>query len=106
MRPLPVIYAPGRVDLCALVPESRRTSDVRVFYATNRQPDGPVEQRRYGNGVDDTLHLGVASVQVGKPGATWDEVCQASRGEDGDPVFAVNRASEFPDSSAFCEAIN
>src|SRR5829696_3923639 len=101
LQPKPVIYAAGRLDLCAIVPESQRTSGLKVFYATNRAPKGPMEQRKYGNGVDETLHLGVATVQLGERGTGWNEVCKAG----GDPAFRITRAAESPDHASFYESV-
>ena len=56
LKPMPVIYGPDGLDLCSIIPESRRTSDVQVFYATDRKPKGPAEHRTYENEVDGSLH--------------------------------------------------
>jgi len=106
LRPMPVIYGPGRMDLCSIIPESRRTRDLKVFYATNRKPDGPPERRTYGSDVDSSLHLGVSTVQMGEEGDTWDTICQASSGQEGDPKFTITRSSEFSDPAPLWDAIN
>jgi esterase/lipase superfamily enzyme len=95
LKPMPVIYGPGRVDLCSIVPESRRDPPVRVFYATNRTGKGPLDNRQYTNGVDKQLHLGTAVVDVGGKDATWDEICKASSGKGGNPTFHMRRAVEL-----------
>jgi esterase/lipase superfamily enzyme len=106
LKPMPVIYGPGRVDLGSIIPETRRTRDLQVFYATNRKPHGPTGRRTYGNEVDTSLHLGVSTVRMGDKGTTWDEISRASTGQHGDPLFNVARSSEFSDAATLWEAIN
>lgn len=111
LKPMPVIYGPGRLDLCSMIPETRRTCSLPVFYATNRKPDGPADRRDYGNDVDSSLHVGVSDIEiVRKKGdaaqATWDDVCRASAGGQGDPTFRLAGSSDFPTPAAFYDAIN
>ena len=116
LKPMPVLYGPGRADLCSIIPESRRDPAVHLFYATNRAATGPLENRKYTNGVDKRLHLGTATVDVGGKDATWDDVCRASSGRGGNPTFHMRRAVELgalgsgasADASAkiFSKAIN
>jgi esterase/lipase superfamily enzyme len=106
LKPLPVIYGPGRLDLCSITPEGRRTSGVQVFYATNRKPDVPPGDRGYGNDVDSSLHLGVAGIQIADKGTSWGEICQASAGGDGDPTFKLRELTEFADPADFYDLIN
>jgi esterase/lipase superfamily enzyme len=95
LKPMPVIYGSGHADLCELTPESRRSPDVKVFYATNRNGSGRADNREYHNGVDDKLHLGSAVVRaVGKKG-TWDQLCRDSLGKGGNPTFKMDRATEL-----------
>lgn len=116
LKPLPVIYGEEKVDLCELTPESRRSPDVKVFYATNRKGSGKADDREYYNGVDSKLHLGTAIVRAGGKNATWDQLCKDSSGKGGNPTFKMDRAIEVgtldaktADASAaepFCQAIN
>ena len=95
LKPMPVIYGPGKVDLCSLIPTSKQSADVRVFYATNRTPKGIGTHLNYSNGVDDTLHLGIAAVRMGGANTSWDEICRASNGQDGNPEFSMVLATEL-----------
>ena len=69
LQPLPVVYGPQRVQLCPIVPESRRTSELQVFYATNRSASGPADDR-----------LWRRSFRLGGAGSPWigllNYVCQ------------------------------
>jgi len=95
LKPVPVIYGTGKVDLCELTPESRRSPDVKVFYATNRNGSGRAEDRDYHNGVDTKLHLGTAVVRAGGAKATWDQLCRDSSSKGGNPTFKMDRAIEL-----------
>lgn len=104
LKPMPVIYAPGRIDLCSIIPPQQQTRDVRVFYATNRSAAGPMDNRTYGNGIDATTHLGVSTIQIGKPGTSWSDICDASR--NGDIEFRLSRSSEYSEGTDFDRAID
>jgi esterase/lipase superfamily enzyme len=106
LKPTPVIYGPGRLDLSSITPEARRTSEVQVFYATNRKPDVPADDRGYSNDVDSLLHLGVAGIQIGDNGTSWGEICQASAGQDAGPTFKLRELTEFADPADFYDLIN
>src|SRR5687768_9731865 len=107
LKPMPVIFGPGRMDLGSMIPETRRTGRVPIFYATDRKPDGPADQRVYGNDVDSSLHLGVSDVEIGdKQPATWDQIRQASAGGKENPAFRLVNSSEFEGPAGFYDAIN
>jgi esterase/lipase superfamily enzyme len=103
---MPVIYRPGGLDLCSIIPAARQTTDVQVFYATNRKRDPRHTDRGYGNDVDSSLHLGVADVRVGDAGTSWEEICRASSGGDGDPKFKLAKTTEFSDPAILYDSIN
>jgi esterase/lipase superfamily enzyme len=106
LKPMPVIYGPGRLDLCSIIPEKRRSCDLKVFYATDRKPDGPPDHRTYGDVVDSSLHLGASTVHMGDKGETWEDICRASSGQEGDPVFKLTRSSEYSDPAPLWSEIN
>jgi len=101
LNPRPVIYtvsSPNRIDLCSLIPESKRSADLEIFYATNRVGSGSKDHREYGNDVDNRLHLGVATIHIGDANTTWDDICNASSGKtNGDPQFQLAGARELDD---------
>lgn len=106
LKPMPVIYGPGRLDLGAITPLTRRTCDMKVFYATDRKPAGRLDHRTYGNDVDSALHLGVATVHLGEPDAMWEDICRASSGHEGDPAFNLVRSAECTDAAPLWQAMN
>jgi esterase/lipase superfamily enzyme len=102
LKPLPVVFQPGRadsIDLCSAIAEPQRTPDVPIFYATNRTPKGPADDRTYTNGVSKELRFGVANVAMGERGESWQDTC------NGDATFRVERFAER-DADAFVEAID
>jgi esterase/lipase superfamily enzyme len=105
---MPVIYGPGRLDLSEITPETRRTSAVQVFYATNRQFSGPADNRTYCNDVGSSLRLGVSTVRVGDKATTWDDISRVSAGQDKDKDLTLSlvNSSEYADPAAFYDAIN
>lgn len=106
LKPMPVIYGPGRLDLCSITPQSRRSCDLKVFYATDRKPDGSSDHRKYSDAVDSILHLGVSTVHLGGKGETWDDICRASSDDKADPIFKLKESSEFSDPAPLWSAIN
>jgi esterase/lipase superfamily enzyme len=106
LKPMPVIYGPGRLNLSSMIPETRRTPDVQVFYATNRKRDEGSDAPGYSNDVDSSLHLGISTIHMGEKGSTWNEISDASKGQSGDPQFKLMSSWEFPDYAEFCGAIN
>jgi esterase/lipase superfamily enzyme len=103
---MPVIYGPGRLDLGSITPETRRTSAVPIFYATNRQFTGPPDDRTYCNDVGSSLRLGVSTVRVGDKATTWDDIARVSAGQDKNLTFTLVNSSEYADPAAFYNAIN
>jgi esterase/lipase superfamily enzyme len=71
----PLIFKDDRLDFVALVPPERRTTKVPVFYATTRTPVGAGERGFYGREPSTQgMQLGVAHVELGEPGSTYDEL--------------------------------
>ena len=79
LMPTPVLYEQAEIEPFSHVTEELRTPLTQVFYATNRRHRGDDgADRPYGNGVDDELHLGRASVRIGEPGTDWNELVRLS----------------------------
>lgn len=66
----PVVYQGEEIDLLEMVPEPRRSLDVNIFYATNREiaPEGSA----YTNTPTSDLRVGQATVRFGDSDYTWD----------------------------------
>src|SRR5262249_39036021 len=79
--PSPIVFHDGRVDPCSRVPESERTTSVQIFYATSRRATGDPAKPSYSNDMSNDLRVGVATVQLGRAGTTWEQLCEASTGK-------------------------
>jgi len=79
MIPSPIVMQDPRLDFSRVVPPERRTNEVSVLFATTREPapaDGPEHfTRRPG----DSVRLGVARVQLGKPEWSFDDLVESDR---------------------------
>jgi esterase/lipase superfamily enzyme len=102
MRPAPVVYRAGGLDLTAVTPPQRQLPLLRVFYATSREGSGPADDRSYGNDPTGRLALGEARVHLGGPDREWKELADPTS----DLRFQFDRAAEVENAVAFCQAIN
>lgn len=76
----PLIYKDERLDLVSQLPENLRSTQATVFYATRRAPAGAGEPGHYGDQVnEDGMRLGVAQVELGEPGWTFDQLAASDR---------------------------
>jgi len=106
LKPMPVIYGPGKLNLCSMIPEERRTTSVPIYYATDRKSHGPADNCEYGNDIDSSLHFGVSTIKLGDKKTTWNDICKASSGGDSKLEFTLANSSDYPNPAAFCDAIN
>src|SRR5262249_58011051 len=60
-------------------PPERRTTEVSVFFATTRTPAPPEAPERYTSRPGDAVRLGVARVQLGEPGWSYDDLVKSDR---------------------------
>lgn len=74
MIPTPVAYKHPSVDLLPALRPELRTTEVPVFYATTRAPVAAGDPGHYRDAAGDGVRLGVASVRLGEPGWTWDQL--------------------------------
>jgi len=71
----PLIYRDERLDLVSQSPRELRSTTATVFYATRRAPVAAGEPGHYGDEPnDDGVRLGVAQVELGEPGWTFDQL--------------------------------
>jgi esterase/lipase superfamily enzyme len=76
----PLIYRDERLDLVSQIPEKLRSTRATVFYATRRAPVAAGEPGHYGSEVnEDGMRLGVAQVELGEPGWTFDQLAASDR---------------------------
>lgn len=104
--PAPAVLKDPRLDFAAQVPEALRSSVVPVFFATTRAKSDAAEHYadRDGGGVT----FGVARVQLGEPGTSWDALMASHRASSVDvprpgsvvAVEELGRASGAADAAA------
>ncbi len=79
MMPTPNLYLDESHDWYGDLPPRLRSTEVRLFYITDRVPEDVEEGNlRYGYGRSPSLALGTAVVDLGV-GITWEELLEASR---------------------------
>lgn len=82
LMPTPVLYADRVVEPFSHVAKPLQTPVTKVFYATNRAHRAHDPDQPYGNGFDDRLHLGRATVRIGGPDVEWQELIEISLAND------------------------
>jgi len=70
----PVVYKDVRLDFASTLAPELRSTKASVFYATRRAPDVAGKPNHYGDKPDAELRLGIATVALGEPGWTFDEL--------------------------------
>lgn len=93
MMPPPLAVREGMATPLDGLPESLQTSELEIFYATDRAPQD-ASACRYGDALGDVLRLGVATVRLGDPGWSFDELARRSVAGD-DVELECTRAEEF-----------
>ena len=79
MMPTPNLYLDESHDWYGDLPPRLRSTEVRLFYITDRVPEDDEEGNlRYGYGRSPSLAFGTAVVDLGM-GITWEELLEASR---------------------------
>ncbi len=82
LMPTPVMISDDHLDPFAHLPPDLRTTEMKVFYATNRDSKSKGGEAKYGKGIVDVMSVGEATVRFGEKGATWAEIDKASRQSD------------------------
>lgn len=96
LMPAPLLFqesGPEIVDRAAALGDGSR---IGIFYATNRLPVGPRDDRIYTVAPDHRLHVGRAELRIGEEGSTLDQMLEWSFGADqGDrPFIHLERMTE------------
>jgi len=93
LMPPPVIYQNSAIDPFAHLSAEQKSTETRIFYATNRTPVSSTGDVVYGNRPDSGLHLGQAIVVMGGTGADWDDVREYSLSGPGTDPLPVRLGS-------------
>lgn len=78
----PVVYTNTNIDPFDHTPPARQRTEVDLFYATNRERKGEVDDPIYTNGMDRVLRMGEVTVRLGEEGLTWQELHKASKARE------------------------
>ena len=79
MFPTPIVMQDERLDFSRTVLPERRGTEVGVLFATTRAPAPPEAPERYARGAGDGVRVGVARVQLGEPGWSFDDLVKSDR---------------------------
>lgn len=78
LMPAPAIFLNGGHNLFAANAHLDRSSQIEVFYATNRLAFGPSAAPAYTVFPGDELRMGVATLDIGGGGRSWDWLYEQS----------------------------
>lgn len=78
LMPTPVIYHNSAIDPFAHLATHHKSTKSQVFYATNRVPIISGDTLEYGNGIDQILHVGQATVRMGDLTTEWEDLYKYS----------------------------
>jgi esterase/lipase superfamily enzyme len=79
MVPTPIVMQDQRLDFSRAVLPERRGTEVSVLFATTRAPAPPEAPERYARSAGGAVRVGVARVQLGQPGWSFDDLVQSDR---------------------------
>lgn len=101
MMPTPTLYEDSAVDPFTALPPAHQTTIMEVFYATGRDAMGAGSDTRYGNGVDNQIHFGSATVSFGDGQMNWDQLHSASVSAERAQPVTINLVSVHPLAAAY-----
>jgi len=79
MIPAPIVMSDERLDFTQRVAPEDRTTSVGVLFATNRAPAPEDAPERFSRNPGDAVRLGLAQVELGEPGWSYDELAASDR---------------------------
>src|SRR5690606_1801158 len=98
LMPTPAVYRAGGLDPFLEVRPEDRTTQVPIYYITDREPSGNSSIGDYYSGSrSKDLRVGQATVQLGSPDQSWEDLCRESQLEKrgNNPRVAVTDLSEY-----------
>ncbi len=90
LMPTPKVFQLSGSEIFASNPNLAADNRMEIFYATNRLPVGPRNNRLYAVVPGRDLSLGVAALRIGSEETTWDKIYQLSTGTGGDTRPRLN----------------
>jgi len=79
MFPTPIVMQDERLEFSQTVPPEHRLTEVSVLFATTRAPAPAEAPERYTRSAGDGVRVGVARVQLGEPGWSFDDLVKSDR---------------------------
>lgn len=97
LMPIPAAFAKSGSALFDANSNLRRDNRIELFYATNRLPVGPRNDRLYAIAPGRDLLFGITTIRIGDEGTPWDRVYEWSLGTDGGqrPQLLLERMAEM-----------
>jgi esterase/lipase superfamily enzyme len=120
MMPTPIVHQQRGERVFRHLDSDDKTSDLRVFYATNRLPQGNGKKPWYGNGVSQDMRVGVNTIRFGKRPIALKTLIKASTRADREDdipmdlttvseqavITAGDKAAPSSEARAFAAEIN
>lgn len=78
LMPAPAVFLDGGTNAFAANPSLPEDPRIELFYATNRLPIGPRDNRIYTVVPARDLYAGVSTIRIGEEGTTWDRIYEWS----------------------------
>lgn len=96
LMPTPAVFLNANGNIFSSEPSQSTDPEVRLFYATNRLPIGPAENRIYTIAPGRDLHFGEATVRIGDETTTWERIYEWSTkaSNDGRPFLRLEKMNE------------
>lgn len=97
LMPVPLAFQKSGSAILAANENLRHDNRIELFYATNRLPVGPRNNRIYSVAPGRDLLLGATTIRIGDEGTAWDQVYEWSLGMDGGrrPQLILERMAEM-----------
>jgi esterase/lipase superfamily enzyme len=77
MFPTPIVMQDERLDFSRTVLPEQRSTEVSVLFATTRAPAPLEAPERYATAAGDGVRVGVARLQLGEPGWSYDDLVKS-----------------------------
>lgn len=84
LMPAPQVFRTDGSAVFAELAEAERSNRIRLFFASNRLPLGPMDNRLYTGAPSTETHFGTATLRIGDEDTLWDEIYRLSTGDSDD----------------------
>ncbi|MDI6025496.1 alpha/beta hydrolase [Corticibacterium sp. UT-5YL-CI-8] len=78
LMPTPAVFLDGNNNIFSAKPEVSNDPSIELFYATNRLPVGPQDNRLYAVVPGRDMHVGISTIRIGDEATTWDRIYEWS----------------------------